>query len=180
VLGMTPGAARRGGAGEVIRTAFAESALGLLLVGATERGVCFIGFAEDAGALEGDLRRRFPAARIEPADGALAGTVREVVGFIAEPRAALALPLDLRGTAFQQRVWQALQEIPAGSTVTYSQVAQRIGAPRSVRAVAHACASNALALVVPCHRVVRCDGGLAGYRWGVERKRILLQREARR
>ena len=124
VLGMTPGAARRGGAGETIRTALAESALGPLLVGATERGVCFIGFAEDAESLEGDLRRRFPAARIEPAGEDLAETVRDVVGFIEEPRAALALPLDLRGTAFQRRVWEALQRIPFGETRTYGEVAE--------------------------------------------------------
>jgi AraC family transcriptional regulator of adaptative response/methylated-DNA-[protein]-cysteine methyltransferase len=177
VLGMTPGAARRGGAGETIRTALAESALGPLMVGATERGVCFIGFAEDADALEGDLRRRFPAARIEPAGADLVETVRDVVGFIEEPRAALALPLDLRGTAFQRRVWEALQRIPLGETRTYGEVAELIGAPRAVRAVARACAQNHVSLAVPCHRVVGKDGDLTGYRWGVPRKRALLAKE---
>ncbi len=177
VLGMTPGAARRGGAGEVIRTALADSALGPLMVGATGRGVCFIGFAEDADALEGDLRRRFPAARVEPAGEELAETVREVVGFIEEPRAALALPLDLRGTAFQRRVWEALQAIPFGETRTYGELAEAIGAPRAVRAVARACAQNHVSLAVPCHRVVGKDGDLTGYRWGVPRKRALLAKE---
>ena len=177
VLGMTPGAARRGGAGEVIRTAVAESALGPLMVGATERGVCFIGFAEDADALEGDLRWRFPAARIEPASEALAETVRAVVGFIEEPKAALALPLDLRGTAFQRRVWEALQRIPFGETRTYGELAAMVGAPSAVRAVARACAQNHVSLAVPCHRVVGKDGDLTGYRWGVPRKRALLAKE---
>ncbi len=176
VLGMTPGAARRG-AGEVIRTAFVESALGPLMVGATGQGVCFIGFAEDAEALEGDLRRRFPAARIEPAGDGLAETVRAVVGFIEEPRAALALPLDLRGTAFQRRVWEALRAIPFGETRTYGEVAELVGAPRAVRAVARACAQNHVSLAVPCHRVVGKDGDLTGYRWGVPRKRALLAKE---
>ena len=177
VLGMTPGAVRRGGAGEVIRTALADSPLGPLMVGATERGVCFIGFAEDAAALEGDLRHRFPAARIEPAEAALAETVRTVVGFLGEPRAALALPLDLRGTAFQRRVWEALQAIPFGETRSYGEVAEAIGAPRAVRAVARACAQNHVSLAVPCHRVVGKDGDLTGYRWGVPRKRALLAKE---
>jgi AraC family transcriptional regulator of adaptative response/methylated-DNA-[protein]-cysteine methyltransferase len=177
VLGMTPGAARRGGAGETIRTALAGSALGPLMVGATDRGVCFIGFAEDADALEGDLRRRFPAAQVEPAGDGLVELVRDVVGFIEEPRAALALPLDLRGTAFQRRVWEALQAIPFGETRTYGEVAELIGAPRSVRAVARACAQNHVSLAVPCHRVVGKDGDLTGYRWGVPRKRALLAKE---
>lgn len=177
VLGMTPGAARRGGAGEVIRAALADSALGPLLVGATENGVCFIGFAEDAASLEGDLRRRFPLATIEPAGEALGEAVRAVVGFIEEPRAALALPLDLRGTAFQRRVWDALQAIPFGETRSYGEVAAAIGAPRAVRAVARACAQNHVSLAVPCHRVVGKDGDLTGYRWGVPRKRALLAKE---
>jgi AraC family transcriptional regulator of adaptative response/methylated-DNA-[protein]-cysteine methyltransferase len=177
VLGMTPGAARRGGLGEVIRTARAESAMGPLLVGATESGVCFIGFAEPFEALEGDLRRRFPQARIEPAPEALAETVRRVVAFIAEPEAALSLPLDLRGTAFQRRVWQALTEIPFGETRTYAEMAAAIGAPRAVRAVARACAQNHVSLAVPCHRVVGSNGDLTGYRWGVPRKRARLAQE---
>ncbi|HYZ33508.1 MAG TPA: bifunctional DNA-binding transcriptional regulator/O6-methylguanine-DNA methyltransferase Ada [Crenalkalicoccus sp.] len=177
VVGMTPGAARRGGAGERIRTAFADSPLGLLLVGATESGVCFIGFGEDAGSLEGDLRRRFPNAAVEPAPEALADTVRQVVAFLEEPQAALALPLDLRGTAFQRRVWEALQAIPFGETRSYGEVAVAIGAPRAVRAVARACAQNHVSLAVPCHRVVGKDGDLTGYRWGVPRKRALLAKE---
>jgi AraC family transcriptional regulator, regulatory protein of adaptative response / methylated-DNA-[protein]-cysteine methyltransferase len=176
-LGMTPGAARRGGAGETIRTALAESALGPLLVGATEAGVCFIGFGEDPAALEGDLRRRFPKAEVEPAPAALAGTLRQIVSFLEEPRAALALPLDLRGTAFQRRVWEALTTIPFGQTRTYAEMAAAIGAPRAVRAVARACAQNHVSLAVPCHRVVGRDGDLTGYRWGVPRKRALLAKE---
>jgi AraC family transcriptional regulator of adaptative response/methylated-DNA-[protein]-cysteine methyltransferase len=178
-LGMTPGAARRGGAGETIRTALAESALGPLLVGATGAGVCFIGFGESPEALEGDLRRRFPRAAVEPAPEALAGTLRQVVAFLEEPRAALALPLDLRGTAFQRRVWEALAAIPFGETRTYAQMAEAIGAPRAVRAVARACAQNHVSLAVPCHRVVGRDGDLTGYRWGVPRKRALLAQERR-
>jgi AraC family transcriptional regulator of adaptative response/methylated-DNA-[protein]-cysteine methyltransferase len=177
VLGMTPGAARRGGEGETICIATATSALGPLMVGATESGVCFIGFAEDFSALEGDVRQRFPKARIEPAPEALAETVRQVVEFLEEPKAALALPLDLRGTAFQRRVWEALQAIPFGETRTYGQMAVAIGAPRAIRAVARACAQNHVSLAVPCHRVVGADGDLTGYRWGVPRKRTLLAKE---
>ncbi len=178
-LGMTPGAARRGGQGETIRIAHAESAMGPLLVGATEKGVCFIGFAEPPEALEGDLRARFPKACIEPADAALAGTVRQVVAFIAEPRAALALPLDLRGTAFQRRVWEALTRIPLGETRTYGGLAAELGQPEAVRAVARACARNPVSLAVPCHRVVGAKGDLTGYRWGVPRKAALLEAEAK-
>jgi AraC family transcriptional regulator of adaptative response/methylated-DNA-[protein]-cysteine methyltransferase len=177
VLGMTPGAARRGGEGEVIRVAAAESALGPLLVGATAKGVCFIGFAATPAEAEADLRQRFPKATVQPAEADLAATVRAVVGFIAEPQAALALPLDLRGTAFQRRVWEALLAIPFGETRSYGQVAASIGAPKAVRAVATACAGNKVALAVPCHRVVAGDGGLAGYRWGLQRKRALLAAE---
>ncbi len=176
---MTPGAARRGGAGETIRIAHTESAMGPLLVGATEKGVCFIGFAEPPEALEGDLRARFPRAQVLPADGTLAETVREVAAFIAEPDAALALPLDLRGTAFQRRVWEALQRIPLGETRSYSGLAAEIGQPAAVRAVARACAQNPVALAVPCHRVVRRSGDLTGYRWGVPRKAALLAAERR-
>jgi AraC family transcriptional regulator of adaptative response/methylated-DNA-[protein]-cysteine methyltransferase len=178
-LGMTPGAARRGGEGEVIRIAHAESAMGPLLVGATERGICFIGFAEPPDALEGDLRARFPNARVEPAPEALAGTVRQVAAFIEEPSAALDLPLDLRGTAFQRRVWEALQAIPLGETRSYAGLAQAMGNPAAVRAVARACARNPVSLVVPCHRVVGAGGDLTGYRWGVPRKAALLEGEAR-
>lgn len=178
-LGMTPGAARRGGQGETIRIAHAGSAMGPLLVGATAAGVCFIGFAEPPEALEGDLRARFPKARIEPAEAALAALVAEVARFLAEPAAALALPLDLRGTAFQRRVWEALRAIPLGETRTYGGLAAEIGQPAAMRAVARACARNPVALAVPCHRVVGADGDLTGYRWGVARKAALLAGEKR-
>jgi AraC family transcriptional regulator of adaptative response/methylated-DNA-[protein]-cysteine methyltransferase len=178
-LGMTPGAARRGGEGETIRIAHAESALGPVLVGATEKGVCFIGFAETRDALEGDLRARFPKARVMPAEDSLAGIVRQVVGFIAEPAAALRLPLDLRGTAFQRQVWEALQRIPLGETRSYAGLAAEMGRPEAVRAVARACAQNPVSLAVPCHRVVGKGGDLTGYRWGVPRKAALLAGEAK-
>ena len=177
-LGMTPGAARRGGLGETIRTARAQSAMGPLLVGATAAGVCFIGFAEDFEALEGDLRHRFPAAVVEEAPEAMAETMRSIIAFIAEPRAALHLPLDLRGTAFQRRVWEALQKIPFGETRSYSELAAEMDAPRATRAVARACAQNHVSLAVPCHRVVGRDGSLTGYRWGLARKKRLLEQES--
>jgi AraC family transcriptional regulator of adaptative response/methylated-DNA-[protein]-cysteine methyltransferase len=177
VLGMTPGAARRGGAGEVIRVALAESALGPLMVGATGAGVCFIGFGEDGQALRGDVMARFPKARIEEAPEALAETVRRVVAHVAEPKAALDLPLDLRGTAFQRRVWEALRAIPFGETRSYSALAAGMGMPAATRAVARACAQNKVSIAVPCHRVVGKDGDLTGYRWGVARKRALLAGE---
>jgi len=176
-LGMTPGAARRGGLGETIRIARAQSAMGPLMVGATDIGVCFIGFAEEFEALEGDLRHRFPAARIEPAPDAMVDTMRRVIGFIEEPRGALDLPLDLRGTAFQRRVWEALRAIPFGETRSYSQLAAEMDAPRATRAVARACAQNHVSLAVPCHRVVGQDGSLTGYRWGLSRKQRLLEQE---
>jgi AraC family transcriptional regulator of adaptative response/methylated-DNA-[protein]-cysteine methyltransferase len=178
-LGMTPGAARRGGQGEVIRIARADSAMGPLLVGATGAGICFIGFNETPDALEGDLRARFPKARIEEAPEALAETIRQVTAFIAEPEAALALPLDLRGTAFQRRVWEALVAIPLGETRTYSGLAASMGQPAATRAVARACAQNPVALAVPCHRVIGASGDLTGYRWGVPRKAALLAGERR-
>lgn len=177
LLGMTPGAVRRGGAGEVIRTAVTDCPFGRLLVGATDKGVCFIGFAEPDDALLGDLRQRFPRAEIQADDAALADTVETVLRFLHEPRQALDLPLDLRGTAFQQRVWQALRQIPPGQTRTYGEVAVSIGEPRAVRAVARSCATNPVSLAVPCHRVVGKDGNLTGYRWGVPRKQALLARE---
>ncbi len=178
LLGMTPGALRRGGAGETIRTAFADCQFGRLLVGATEKGVCFLGFGEPDDALLGDLARRFPKSRIVADDAALAATMQQVLGFIAEPRQALDLPLDLRGTAFQRRVWHALCQIPPGETRSYTAVANAIGAPRAVRAVARSCATNPVSLAVPCHRVVASTGDLTGYRWGLARKRDLLEREA--
>jgi AraC family transcriptional regulator, regulatory protein of adaptative response / methylated-DNA-[protein]-cysteine methyltransferase len=177
LLGMTPGALRRGGAGETVRTALADCPFGRLLVGATESGVCFIGFAEPDDALMGDLRRRFPKARIVQDDAALTGTVEAVIDFIEEPKAALSLPLDLRGTAFQLRVWEALRQIPPGETRSYAELARMVGNPAAIRAVARSCATNPVSLAVPCHRVVGSDGDLTGYRWGVPRKRALLARE---
>jgi AraC family transcriptional regulator of adaptative response/methylated-DNA-[protein]-cysteine methyltransferase len=177
LLGMTPGAARRGGQGERIRTAFADCPFGRLLVGATDTGVCFIGFAEPDAALMGDLRRRFPKAVIVADDAGLAATVRAVVGFLLEPKQALDLPLDLRGTAFQLRVWRTLCSIPVGETRSYAELAAMAGNPKAVRAVARSCATNPVSLAVPCHRVVGSDGGLTGYRWGVPRKQALLEQE---
>jgi AraC family transcriptional regulator of adaptative response/methylated-DNA-[protein]-cysteine methyltransferase len=179
LLGMTPGALRRGGAGETIRVAFADCPFGRLLVGATDTGVCFLGFAEPDDALLGDLRRRFPRAALVAGDAALHDTLEAVLTFIEEPKAALALPLDLRGTAFQLRVWEALRRIPPGETRSYGELARIIGAPAAVRAVARSCAVNPVSLAVPCHRVLGADGSLTGYRWGVPRKRALLDREAK-
>jgi AraC family transcriptional regulator of adaptative response/methylated-DNA-[protein]-cysteine methyltransferase len=177
LLGMTPGAARRGGEGETIRTAFADCPFGRLLVGATDKGVCFLGFAEPDDALLGDLRQRFPRAQVVADDAALAESVGAVLAFLREPRKALELPLDLRGTAFQQRVWQTLCQIPVGETRTYAQLAEMVGNPKAIRAVARGCAVNPVSLAVPCHRVVGSDGDLTGYRWGVPRKKALLEGE---
>jgi AraC family transcriptional regulator of adaptative response/methylated-DNA-[protein]-cysteine methyltransferase len=178
VLGMTPTDFRAGGDGAVIRFAVGECSLGSILVAATERGVCAILLGDDPNRLARDLQDRFPKARLIGGDRGFERLVANVVGFVEAPALGLDLPLDVRGTAFQQRVWQALREIPAGTTSTYTKIAVRIGAPRAVRAVARACASNAVAVAIPCHRVVRSDGGLSGYRWGVQRKRLLLEREA--
>jgi AraC family transcriptional regulator of adaptative response/methylated-DNA-[protein]-cysteine methyltransferase len=177
-LGMTPGARRRGGNGETIRCATVETPLGWALVAATERGICMTALAEDRDSLATALKQRFPAAAIVAADAELKDWADRIVGFITAPARTLDLPLDIRGTAFQARVWRALCKIPLGTTATYSEIAAAIGQPRAVRAVAQACAANKLALVVPCHRVVRRDGDLGGYRWGVERKRALLARES--
>ena len=176
-LGMTPGARRRGGRGETIRFTIVSTWLGWALVAATERGICMTALGDNRTALEADLHRRFPAATLEPADHALAGWADRVVRFITRPSEQLDLPLDIRGTAFQAQVWRALQKIPPGRTATYTEIAAALGRPKAVRAVAQACASNKLAVLVPCHRVVRRDGDLAGYRWGVERKRALIARE---
>lgn len=161
-----------------IRFALGECSLGAILVAATWRGVCAILIGDDSDRLVRDLRDRFPRAQLVGGDEELARHVAEVVGLIERPARGLALPLDLRGTAFQQRVWQALKDIPAGEKATYAEIARRIGAPNAGRAVGAACAANPLAVAIPCHRVVRSDGGLAGYRWGVERKRTLLERES--
>jgi AraC family transcriptional regulator of adaptative response/methylated-DNA-[protein]-cysteine methyltransferase len=178
VLGMKPTDYRAGGVNAQIRFAIGECSLGSILVAASERGVCAILLGDDPDQLARDLQDRFPHARLMGGDAEFEQLVAQVVGFVEAPGHGLNLPLDVRGTAFQQRVWQALREIPAGRTVSYTQVAHRIGAPKSVRAVAQAVAANALAVAIPCHRVVRSDGALSGYRWGVERKRVLLEREA--
>ncbi|WP_428851890.1 bifunctional DNA-binding transcriptional regulator/O6-methylguanine-DNA methyltransferase Ada [Imbroritus primus] len=179
VLGMTPTRFRQGGTDTQIRFAIAASALGALLVAQSTRGICAIALGDDADQLARDLQDRFPQAMLVGDDPDFARTVAQVVGFVEMPALGLDLPLDIRGTAFQQRVWQALREVPAGETVSYTELAQRLGVPRAVRAVASACAANTLAVAVPCHRVVRQDGSLSGYRWGVERKRALIDREAR-
>jgi AraC family transcriptional regulator of adaptative response/methylated-DNA-[protein]-cysteine methyltransferase len=178
VLGMTPTSYRAGGANTEIRFAIGECSLGSILVAASDRGVCAILMGDDPDALARDLQDRFPRADLIGGDADFEQLVARVVGLIEAPKLGLDLPLDVRGTAFQQRVWQALRKIPAGATASYSEIAARIGAPKSVRAVAQACAANALAVAIPCHRVVRNDGGLSGYRWGAERKRALLGRES--
>jgi len=179
-LGMTPSAYRRGAPGLRIRYALADSSLGRVLVAATDAGVCAIQLGDDDAALVTALRERFSAAALEPADDPLAALVEAVTALVEAPGSAADLPLDVRGTAFQQRVWDALRRIPPGETVTYAELARRLGAPRATRAVAGACGANRLAVAIPCHRVVRSDGGLGGYRWGVERKQRLLEREAGR
>ncbi|MGH7116520.1 MAG: methylated-DNA--[protein]-cysteine S-methyltransferase, partial [Stellaceae bacterium] len=176
-LGMTPAARRRGGGGETIRFVTVATPLGWALVAATERGVCMTALGDDRGALAAAVRERFPAAELVGEDPGLKDWADRVVRFITDPGRALDLPLDIRGTAFQARVWRALQKIPLGHTASYTEVARALGQPKAVRAVAQACAANNLALLVPCHRVIREDGDLAGYRWGVERKRALLERE---
>lgn len=178
MLGMTPTDFRSGGANTEIRFAIGECSLGSILVARSDVGVCAILLGDDAEMLVRELEDKFPRATLIGGDADFEQLVARVVGFVEAPALGLDLPLDVRGTAFQQRVWQALRDIPAGSTATYTEIANRIGAPTSVRAVAAACAANTLAIAIPCHRVVRHDGGLAGYRWGVERKRALLDREA--
>ena len=177
VLGMTPTDYRAGGADTEIHFAVGECSLGSILVAQSAKGVCAILLGDNPDALVRDLQDRFPRATLVGGDTAFEQTVARVIAFVERPTLGLGLPLDVRGTAFQQRVWQALREIPAGSTMTYSEIAGRIGAPNGARAVAQACGANALAVAIPCHRVVRTDGSLSGYRWGVERKRDLLKRE---
>ena len=178
LLGMTPGRFRAGGATETIRFAIGQCMLGAILVASSTAGVAAILLGDDPEHLIRDLQNRFPNALLTGGDAGYETLVATVVGFVEAPHIGLDLPLDIRGTAFQQRVWQALRDIPAGTTATYTEIATRIGAARSVRAVAGACAANALAVAIPCHRVVRHDGGLSGYRWGIERKGRLIEREA--
>ncbi|MBV8210808.1 MAG: bifunctional DNA-binding transcriptional regulator/O6-methylguanine-DNA methyltransferase Ada [Burkholderiaceae bacterium] len=179
LLGMTPSRYRAGGDGTEIRFAVGQCSLGAILVACSERGICSIMMDDDPQVLVRELQKRFPKARLVGGDGDFEQWVARVVGLVEQPRLGLNLPLDVQGTAFQRRVWQALRRIPAGRTVSYAEIARRIGSPQSVRAVARAIASNRLAVAIPCHRVVRSDGSLSGYRWGVERKRALLERETR-
>lgn len=176
-LGMRPSAYRDGGRGAAVRFAVGRCSLGDILVAATDKGVCAILLGDDPDALVRDLQDRFPNAELIGADASFEATVAQVVGLVDAPTHGVELPLDIRGTAFQQQVWDALRRIPPGRTVSYAELAAAVGRPSAVRAVAQACASNALAVAIPCHRVVRSDGSLSGYRWGVERKRELLARE---
>jgi AraC family transcriptional regulator of adaptative response/methylated-DNA-[protein]-cysteine methyltransferase len=180
LLGMTPTEWRAGGADTEIRFAIGQCSLGAILVARSARGLCAISLGDDPDVLARELQDRFPRATLIGDDPAFAKLVARVVGFIEAPGVGLDLPLDVRGTAFQQRVWQALRAIPAGETTSYADIAAKIGAPKAVRAVAQACGANTLAVAIPCHRVVRQDGALSGYRWGVQRKRALLEREAKR
>lgn len=179
VLGMTPSEFRSGGSNQAIRFAIGECSLGSVLVAASDKGICAILLGDDPESLLRDLQDQFPRAELIGADEAFQQLTAKVIGFVEAPGAGLDLPLDVRGTAFQHRVWDALRRIPTGSTLSYAGIAQAIGAPKAVRAVARACASNRLAVAIPCHRVVRTDGGLSGYRWGVERKRALLDKETK-
>jgi len=178
-LGMTPARYRAGGAGEQIRWSIADTALGQALVAATERGICMIELGEDATALEAKLHYEFPRAQLDRVDAGrdefLAPRLRAVADALAGRQAQV--PVDLIGTAFQKKVWDALMKIPQGQTRSYSQIAEQIGHPRATRAVANACANNHVAIVVPCHRVVRGDGSLGGYRWGLPMKQRVLERE---
>jgi AraC family transcriptional regulator of adaptative response/methylated-DNA-[protein]-cysteine methyltransferase len=179
MLGMTPTQYRSGGVNEDIRFAVGECSLGTLLAASSTKGIVAILLGDDPDKLVRELQDRFPKARLIGADRDYEALVARVVGFIEAPGQGFDLPLDIRGTAFQHRVWRALQDIPAGRTVSYAEIARRIGSPKAVRAVAGACAANNIAVVIPCHRVVRRDGSLSGYAWGVERKRALIAKEAR-
>lgn len=179
LLGMTPTRYRAGGAAEEIRFAVGQSRLGAVLVASSAQGVVSILLGDDPDALLRDLQDRFPKARLIGGDRGYEALVARVCGFAEDPGRGLDLPLDVRGTAFQRRVWQALRQIPVGEQLSYSELARRIGAPGAARAVAGACAANPIAVAIPCHRVVRSDGALSGYAWGVDRKAALLEREAR-
>jgi len=176
-LGMTPGRYRRGGAGTTIAFAIASTPLGRMLVAATERGLCAVRFGESAAELERDLREEFHAAELHRGDAAMGRYIEPLLASLNGENTTADVPLDVRATAFQKKVWETLRQIPRGETRSYSEIAREIGDPHAVRAVARACASNPVAIAVPCHRVVRRDGDLAGYRWGVERKRKLLEAE---
>jgi AraC family transcriptional regulator of adaptative response/methylated-DNA-[protein]-cysteine methyltransferase len=177
ILGMTPSKFRNGGAREEIKFAVGQCSLGAILVAQSKRGICAISLGDDPESLLRDLQDQFPQAHLMGGDRDFEGTVARVIGLVDSPSTGFNLPLDVRGTAFQQRVWKALADIPIGSQLSYTELARRIGAPKSVRAVAQACGANRLALAIPCHRVVRQDGELAGYRWGIDLKRRLLERE---
>ena len=179
-LGMTPGEYRNGGEGRSIRFGSAETSIGWVLVASTDRGICSIELGDSREGLEASLFERFPGAELAGDDPLFADRVRQVVALVESPGSGLGLPLDIRGTAFQRRVWEALRAIPTGSTATYAEVARSIGRPSASRAVASACGSNELAVAIPCHRVIRSDGGLGGYRWGIDRKRALLDEEAKK
>jgi AraC family transcriptional regulator of adaptative response/methylated-DNA-[protein]-cysteine methyltransferase len=178
ILGMSPAAYRAGAPQETFRIATRATSLGTLLIALSATGIAAILLGDDAETLKNDLQVRFPKATLAPAGPDAAAQLAKIIALIETPKAGLDLPLDIRGTAFQQRVWQALRAIPPGATTTYAQIAQKIGAPAATRAVANACAANKLAVAIPCHRVIRTDGGLASYRWGPARKRALLAREA--
>lgn len=178
MLGMKPLEYVKGGVNTQIHFALAECSLGSILVASSSKGVCAISLGSDQDQLLRELQDRFPRSDLIGGDAAFETLVAKVVGFIDAPKFGLDLPLDVQGTAFQQRVWQALREIPYGTTVTYSELANKIGMPKAVRAVASACAANTLAVAIPCHRVIRQDGSLTGYRWGIERKKALLEKEA--
>jgi len=177
MLGMKPNEYKGGGRNATIQFAIGQSSLGSILVGRSDQGICAILLGDDPEALARDLQDRFPNAEITSADATFEDTVAKVVSFVEQPKQKFDLPLDIRGTAFQQRVWEVLRRIPAGKTMSYAEVAQAIGAPSATRAVAGACAANPIAFAIPCHRILRSDGNISGYRWGVERKRELLRRE---
>jgi len=177
ILGMVPSRARKGGMGETVRFGVGQCCLGAILVAATARGICRVSLGDSPGSLLEELQDRFPNANLVAGDDEFEAWMAGVVGLVDEPGSIAGLPLDIRGTAFQKRVWDALRKVPLGSTATYSEIAREMGSPRSARAVANACGANPVAVAIPCHRVVRRDGGLGGYRWGVERKADLLRRE---
>ncbi|BDS07784.1 hypothetical protein NT6N_28240 [Oceaniferula spumae] len=177
ILGMNAKVYKQGGVGETIRFAIGQTELGAILVAMTEQGICAISLGDDPEPLCRELQDRFPNAQLVGDDAKFDAHVAKVVGFVENPQIGLDLPLDIRGTAFQQRVWQALLKVPPGSTASYSELAEKMGSPKSVRAVASACAANKVAVAIPCHRIIRTDGSLSNYRWGVQRKAELLHRE---